>query len=37
LRRIGLYASVVAPWRLASDAWLVIRNIPKPIDSYNEC
>jgi len=34
LRRIGPYASVVAPWRLASDALLVIRNVPKPVDSY---
>src|SRR5512136_1454786 len=29
LRRIGSYASVVAPWRLASDAFLVIRNCLK--------
>jgi len=36
LRRIGRYASVVAPWRLASDALLVIRNVPKPVDSYEE-
>jgi hypothetical protein len=36
LRRIGPYASVVAPWRLASDALLVIRNLPKPADSYKE-
>ena len=36
LRRIGPYASVVAPWRLASDALLVIRNVPKPVDSYKE-
>jgi hypothetical protein len=33
LRRIASYASVVAPRRLASDAWLVIRNRPKPHDT----
>jgi len=36
LRRIGPYASVVAPWRLASDGFLVIRNVAKPVDSYEE-
>jgi len=30
------YASVVAPWRLASDALLVIGNHPEPYDSYVE-
>ena len=36
LRRIAPDASVVAPWRLAPDALLVIRNIPRPVDSYKE-
>jgi hypothetical protein len=36
LRRIGPYASVVASWRLASDAFLVIRIVAKPVDSYVE-
>jgi hypothetical protein len=30
LRRIASYASLVAPPLLASDAFLVIGNIPKP-------
>jgi len=30
LRRIGSYASVVAPWRLASGALLVIRDGQNP-------
>jgi hypothetical protein len=29
LRRITPYASVVAPWRLASNTLLVLRNLPK--------
>jgi hypothetical protein len=36
LRRIALYASVVAPWRLASNTLLVIRNLSKPADVGND-
>jgi len=36
LRRIAPYASVVSPWRLASDALLVIRDVPKPTGSHEE-
>jgi hypothetical protein len=36
LRRIAPYASVVTPWRLTSDALLVIRNVPKPPDFEKE-
>ena len=36
LRRIASYASVVAPWRLASDALLVIGNVRKPTHSHKE-
>jgi len=35
LRRIGAYASVVAPWRLAADALLGIRIHSKPADFIN--
>jgi hypothetical protein len=36
LRRIASYVSVVAPWRLASDALLVIRNVPVVTESNKE-
>jgi hypothetical protein len=36
LRRIASYASVVAPRRLASDAFLVIRDVAEPTASTNE-
>jgi hypothetical protein len=36
LRRIASYASVVAPRRLASDAFLVIRDVVKPTASTDE-
>jgi hypothetical protein len=36
LRRMVQYASLVAPRRLASGAFLVIRNIAKPVVPYKK-